>query len=269
MAATNELILNLAPYLQPTRFSGPGGVVLGMQVLSAAPTSPTPAIHESLTGVRNATVALQGSLGERLVQGGSVLAALDTSLDSIWVGLRMSLEGLARFEATDTARRAAELLPKVLPQGTAFVKATYAEQWSTTDNLLQRIDELGLAEELEALLGAELLPLVRGKHEAYGRALGIGGTVDEPDTRAIQEGSTRLAHALVDYGRVMVGWVRPEDAESVAAFQKAMRPIDRHRAAFYGRASSSTEEPTPEPVVDVGEDTPSPTDPVPPVPPLE
>jgi hypothetical protein len=269
MAASNELLLNLATYLQPTRFSGPGGVVLGMQVLSAAPTSPTPPVHASLTNVREATVSLQSSLGERLVQGGSILAALDTSLDAIWVGVRMSLEGLARFEGTDTARRAAELLSKLLPQGTGFVKATYAEQWSTTDNLLQRIDELALADQIEALLGAELLSLLRSKHEAYGRALGIGGTVDEPDTRAIQEGSARLARALVDYGRVMVGWVQPDDADSVAAFQRAMRPIDRHRATFYGRASAPADEPTPEPVVDVGEDAPSPTDPVPPVPPLE
>ena len=151
--------------------------------------------------------------------------------------------------------------------------ATFAEapRGRAPDPDTQRIDELGLADELEALLGAELPPLLRSKHEAYGQALGIGDSVDEPDTRAIQEGITRLAHALVDHGRLTVGWVRPDDAESVAAFHEAMRPIDRPRASFFGRASAPTEEAAPpEPGVDVvvEEDAPSPTDPAPPVPPL-
>lgn len=67
-----------------------------------------------------------------------------------------------------------------------------------------------------------------------------------------------MAKAIAAYGRAMVATVDEDDPESVAAFKRAMYPLDAYRAAAFARSAKGEE-----PVLDTDV---SPTDPVPPVP---
>ena len=67
--------------------------------------------------------------------------------------------------------------------------------------------------------------------------------------------------AIAAYGRAMVGWVDTDDEESVAAFQRAMAPLDRHRrGATNGGREEEPDAPTPEAPVPPAPDEPLVTD---------
>lgn len=83
-----------------------------------------------------------------------------------------------------------------------------------------------------------------------------------PDGRAVAQ-NTVLAEAIAAYGRAMVGWVDTDDEESLAAFRRAMVPLDRHRRTL---ANGGREDAPEEPVIEDDPDAPSPEDPVPPIP---
>ncbi|HBQ12521.1 MAG TPA: hypothetical protein DEF51_15690, partial [Myxococcales bacterium] len=57
-----------------------------------------------------------------------------------------------------------------------FVTGEFAELYTTSENLLRRIEEQGLEGEIEALIGSEFLPFIEKQHAAFGEALGVGET---------------------------------------------------------------------------------------------
>lgn len=258
--------LDFSSYVSPTRFGAADGIVLGMQLLTAAPESPPPRIRQALERLREEVVTLQDIARDRLAPGGPVLRGLAQRLGSAYVGARMRLDGLVRFSSTEEAERATRLRDGMLPQGTRFVMGEASEVWTTSDLLLQHIDETELAREIDELVGPTFLPFVRARHAALGEALGVGETaVEAPDPRSVRDQLGALARAIATYGRVMVGWVDPDDEESLATFRRAMGPLDRHRARL-ANGGGAADEP---PAVDDDPDTPGPEDPVPPVPPAD
>ena len=255
---------NYAHYVSPTRFSAADGVVLGMQLITAGGPIEAPRPRRALRRMRDEVVTLQEITRGRLRPTGSGLRALGTRLGGAYVGGRLILDGLARVTTGEKQERVTTLRLRMLPQGTKFVTAEYSELYTTSDHILRRVEELGLEPEIEALIGPDFLPFVRAQHAAFGEALGVGETaVDVPDGRAVAAQITALAEAIAAYGRAMVGWVDTDDEESLAAFQRAMAPLDRHRRSF---ANGGREDEPEEPVVEDDPDAPSPEDPVPPIP---
>ncbi|MEC7519262.1 MAG: hypothetical protein VYE22_05315 [Myxococcota bacterium] len=257
-------ISDFSLYVAPTRFSAADGIVLGMQLITAAEGIDAPRPRKSLGVVRDEVVKLQAVTRGRLRPSGSALRGIASRLGGGYVGGRMRLDGLIRISSGETQARAASLRVRLLPQGTKFVTGEFTELYTTSDNLLHRIAEQGLEAEIDELVGPTFLPFIRAQHAAFGEALGVGGTViDAPDSRAVATQISALAEAIAAYGRAMVGWVETDDEESVAAFQRAMGPLDRHRR---GLTNGGRDDEPEAPGVEDDPDAPNPEDPVPPMP---
>lgn len=67
-----------------------------------------------------------------------------------------------------------------------------------------------------------------------------------------------MAKAIASYGRAMVATVDEDDPETVAAFKRAMYPLDVYRRTAFARTGTGEE-----PVLDTDV---TPTDPIPPLP---
>ena len=256
--------LNFSHYVTTTRFSAADGIVLGMQLITAASGIDAPRPRRALALMREEVVTHQDITRGRLKPTGSALRTIAARLGSGYVGGRMILDGRMRITTGEARKRVESLRMRLLPQGTKFVTGDFTEIWTTSDNLLRRVEEQGLEAEIEALVGASFLPFIREQHAAFGEALGVGEkAVDVPDGRAVSSQISVLAAAIAAYGRAMVGWVDTEDEDSVAAFQRAMAPLDRHRRTL---GNGGRDEEPEAPAVEDDPDAPSPEDPVPPVP---
>lgn len=254
--------LDFVPYVTPTRFSNAWGVVLSIQLLRAAPETPPALARAALEKLREAALHSQSVAVDRLRASPENLKPIDARLDGGMAGLRDVLVAKSRLTGTDVGERAARLVRQVFPNGVSFVLLGYNEEWVAAKSHLARIDEDGLAAEIDALAGPEFLPFIRAAHAELGDALGVGTTpLAVSETTAVQDANLQLAKAIANYGRAMVAFVDEDDAESVAAFKQAMYPLDAYRRAFFARggAPGTPEEPVVDPEV-------SPTDPIPPVP---
>ena len=255
---------DFSTYVTNTRFSAADGIVLGMQLITAAAGVDAARPRKALELVRREVVELQDITRGRLRPTGSALRSIAARLGGGYVGARMILDGLARITTSEAQARVSSLRVRLLPQGTKFVTGEFSELYTTSENLLRRVEEHGLEAEIDELVGSEFLPFIRAQHAAFGEALGVGETaIDVPDGRAVATQIGALADAIAAYGRAMVGWVDTEDEESLAAFQRAMAPLDRHRRSL---ANGGRETEPEAPVIEEDPDAPSPDDPVPPVP---
>ncbi len=252
--------LDVSLYVTPTRFSGLSGVFLARAILEAAPKKPSKRVRAALVGVRQSAEALRAASRERMRHVPRNIRPLDAALDAGWVGLREAIESKSRLTGSANADRAATLLATLFPDGTSFVRAEYREQWAASHLHLERIDEEDLADEIEAIAGADFLPYIRDAHAAFGDALGLGAERPEAvATSAIATASSELAYAIAEYGRLLAGELERDDAASVAAFRRAMAPLDEHRrASSRARGRSTSEEPAPEPEPEVNLDEPMP-----------
>lgn len=255
--------IDYSKYVTPTRFALTIGLVLAIQLLRSAGALTSDKIHVALAKLRDAAVAGQDLVVERLRTSPESLRPIDIRLDGGIVGLREVLEGKARLVGTEIASRAARLLALLFPEGTSFVLLPLAQEWIVVKGHLDRIVQDALEAEIDAVAGPEFLPFIRTAHAELGEGLGVGSTpLTESDSDSVREANQRLAKAIAAYGRAMVGAVDEDDPESVAAFKRAMYPLDAYRRAAFARAATGTETETEEPAdSDV-----SPTDPIPPLP---
>jgi hypothetical protein len=243
-------LFDISPYVSPTRFGALGGVFLARAVLQAAPSRKSKRVREALVGVRDSAEALRAAARERMRAVPRNIQPLDAALDSGWVGLREAIESKSRLRGLPIAVRAAKLLGVLFPEGTNFVRAEYRQQWASSQLILERIEEESLTAEIEAITGTDYLPFIRRSHNAFGDALGLGADQPESaDGKAIANTASAVAMAIAEYGRILAGELDRSNAESVAAFRRAMAPLDAHRRVSFGRRAGAPEdeEPTPEP----------------------
>ena len=247
-------------YVSTTRFATAVGIIIAIQLLRGAMADAGGRVQVTLEKMREAAVHAQAVMVERLRTAPETLRPLDARLDAGFMALREVLEGKARLVGTEIGERAARLLLQVLPEGTAFVQLTLAEEWVVAKSHLDRIARDRLEQEIAEVAGPELLPFITEAHVALGEGLGLGETpLVASDTDALRKANQRLSKAIAAYGRAMVGQVDEDDPESVAAFKRAMYPLDAYRRTAFARGAAETE--LADPSVDV-----SPTDPIPPLP---
>lgn len=254
-------------YLQRTRVNGPEAIVLITKLVKAAPKRLPARVATALGEMREEGVHLQDVLMDRLQDNPISVRPLDLRLDAGWMGLAEAFGASARLEGTPEANEALALTALVFPHGTSFVKATYAAEWTTSANTLRIIDENQLSKRIEDLVGGQFLPFIESAHQAFGDALGVGeGAVpsDEEDTTALADALDRVTSAIAEYGRLMVGWLDWDDARKVAAFRRAMAPLDAHRRSIGGSQAASTST-QPEPAPSGDGDAADPSTPIPPL----
>lgn len=249
---------DLQKYLTCPRMGASSGVVLAIRLLKAAPPRKSDRIVTALTALRERSVELQAVARDRIGLSARNLRPLDQRFGNSWMGLYEALGAAARLSGTKVEKDAAVLLRKLFPRGAGFVKASYEHKWVESATILTVVERDRLGSGIARVAGKHYLPFIRAAHDAFGEALGVGPTpLRYVDTKAIAKALDALADAVLEYCRLMVGWVDLDDDESVAAFRDAMWPLDEHRRTMGGSRRDDEEEEVEDDVV--------PTDPIPPL----
>jgi len=228
--------LDPTPYLTvPTR-SAAATLGLAQALLSVAPSRPSASQALHLARLRERAERLQQSwvdVGRHVVA--RELRKLDRALDQRWSALRGRLHACVLLGDDELAPRAKPLLGAIFPTGLDFLKLPYIEEWAQSERRLAMIAAEGLEGELGVLCGEPYLARLRGAHEAYGEALGIGGiggSKDAPAEAARVLGPLEeLKDAIVGYACGVIGGVSEEDPEGVTLVERVLEPIVRARRA--------------------------------------
>lgn len=171
----------------------------------------------------------------------------DQGEDDAWGALQGRLASYADIDSPE-GRRAADLVDRIFPDGLGFLSLRFAEQWETSDLILDLIKRENFGPEIDKLCGSPVfLAQVRTAHQLYGDALGLTkakpATTEPPE---IAQALQALRAAIRFYSRRVVALADEEqDAASVSLVQKALVPL--LEAQHEARLRRAKGEPDPEP----------------------
>lgn len=177
-------------YLEPPVLDTPGMLALGRALMYLAPTPPPSDLLVPLRRLKQAWDELQNSTLKPKESGRHEnRQPTDVVMDNAWTALYERLRAYVLLPESEVprVRKAHDLLRLLFPDGIAFLKLPYEQEWSESGNRLRLIDRLRLGEDLDALAGPEFLAQVRRAHDLYGRTLGVSGET-APDSGP-QEGA--------------------------------------------------------------------------------
>jgi hypothetical protein len=266
------IVFDPSPYLRPPKLDVRQAVALAIALLSALPKSPTDGMKRTARAMRKATITMKKAWAQkRRVQGTSKPAdkvKADRRIDTAWAALKMRIDACAflPIEAHPMAPRAGEISQMLFPKGLEFLTLVMDKEWAESNQLLERIEDEGLAAELDAIAGPAFLAEIRAAQVAYGEALGITKAHEAPaETETLLEPLRELVSAIGDYLLQVVASVDREEAATIRAARAALVPLDRFREGAARRAGSKDGK---EEASEPGEDLPEvdPETPVPDVP---
>lgn len=158
---------------------------------------------------------------------------LDNEADRAWGAFRMRLQALAMLpgDRFPRAARAAELDALLFPEGTEFLKAEYTVQGPTMGAILRRIKDDDLADELDDLVGPELLKAIRHVQPRYEAMLTERLRRDKALGQNLLETTRGLQAAIVNYTTKLVATIDDDDAASIEAVRVALLPLTNFRDA--------------------------------------
>jgi hypothetical protein len=222
------------------------GIALAKALVAACPKGMPENVKKACTKLKAAAAAAQAALADRQRELGKVtdedVRLIDVEADTAWSALRMRLQAYASLPASRFARatRAEELLTILFGvDGLNFLKFSYAEQWSTMETILGRIDGDKLQKDIDGIAGPEFLKQIRASHAVY------GPMVEAMLRRDTQGGVNLLEHirgmgrTIVDYATKVCGTVDEDKPATIATARKALSPIESHRQAAARRAGAS------------------------------
>lgn len=238
--------LEYAAYLRRPRMSAENILALAIRLLQSAPKEQLqePALG-SLKALHEAAETLQATLRARHTAASGSLRPYDRRFDGAWAALYARLQAWTRLLDHPNAPRAQALIERLFPEGLAFLRHSYDEEWVHSRTLLGLIESEALEDELAQLAGVEFLPLIRVAHEELGKQLGLEDDGEQDEDEAVNAAMLgahvrAMAQAIATYGRRMVGLVDEDDPDSIARFEAAMAPRTAALAAA-GRRSGSSE----------------------------
>lgn len=235
-------------------------------VVSLAPDVDSEAVAQILAKLGFQVDQSRDVLTRRLRQANPKLLAqlqlFDRALDVLWYAFEYRLgsyeiyahEGLDLLPAPleeqvkleqlrSRAARAAELHARLFGDGgVEFVRRPYFEQAESMATVLRLIDEDELGEELEELVGPELLRLLRACQIHYEDLLDARFARQRGVSENLRVHGNRLRRLLHRYRNALVGWVDEDDPASVEIAWVALQPLLTLRAYMSGPKRASNEE---------------------------
>ena len=232
------------------------GILLARTLLSVMPKSMPAHVKKSAQKLGRVTDLAQAALTERQRELGTPLdetsREVDGAADLAWGALRDLLDALSRLpDKYERAGKARKLLATIFPEGLAFLRLSYGEQFVMMDTMLKRIDGEGLAKSLDAVVGPELLQEIRTVHPRY-QAMVARRLKETGPAKNLIEHVRAIQRTIVEYATSVASTVDDEDPSTIAPAKEALRPIDNHREL------TSSKRPSPE--------APSPASPIEPTP---
>lgn len=243
-SANNETLASLDPtrYLRPPVVDVPGGVALGIALVTAAGKQLPAAPKRALKQLRQTVIALQKDWSTQrqaeLITEEDRRPA-DQRLDRVWAAVGVRLESLAALPSTlAQSKQAAQLYARLFPTGLDFLKLPFEREWAESEQRLGQIADEEVQGLLTSLVGDFVLAELRDAHANYGRVLGIttarGETTVGPN---LLEPLRTVQQAIVGYALQVVAAAHA-DPELAGVARAALRPIDELREAQARRATS-------------------------------
>lgn len=210
--------------------------------------------------------------------------ALDGCTDALWAAVRNGLEAKVSFahpglsvvlakhgkrsatatalrQGQEQATRARTLATKLFgAEGLAFTQQTYPVQAESMREILRLIEEDGLADELDALLGPHLLVALRACQAEYETMVEARMSRDARKTTDLARLRGKLQRAISRYCSAVLTLLDENEPDTLTLVLGALRPLEVHRAQMIAAKPASpgddaTNEEANEDVADVDPDT--------------
>lgn len=171
----------------------------------------------------------------------------DSQVDNAVAALEQFLAAWARLPDTlPEAQLAAAIHQTLFPDGTAFLKLAFEQEWAQIDRRVALIKSEGLDKGIEKLGGAAFVAHLQAAQKAYGKALGLTAVPAAPsEPVTLREPLAAFASALRALVLKVAAHRDEEKPETVALAERLLRPL----TGWTSRAArgSGTEEPAPIP----------------------
>jgi hypothetical protein len=237
------------PYVRPPQYDVASGFALGVSLLAGVPKGAPENVRKAAKKLRAATVDLRQAWSSTGRAAPMEKRPADIRVDKAWGALYGRLDAYASLPSGEHkgAKRAAELLDVIYPDGLQFLTLPYSAEWAEGEKRLKLIEEDELAEDLDALAGPEFLAEVRKAHKIYGEAIGVTKPAAEVKRANLVDPLRALGRAITQYALQVVSLIEDEKPESVEMVKRALRPIDDHRADAAHRVARADKEDLPPP----------------------
>jgi len=256
MTKTAGLSFDASGYVRAPVVNIASGIALGQALLAVAPGGFAGPLKKSRQRLKQAVEAAQSAWADKQRQGSSSQTlsfeekrTIDQAADHGWAALRMRLEAYSLLpEDRSKARKARRLLQLLFAEGTEFLKWRFAEQFAAMDTLLKRIDDEGLAADLDEVCGPEFLAYLRELHPVYRNMLHKRPAVTVESELHLGEQVRSLAAAIADYALKVSAQVEHDDDQTISLAKTLLAPIDDLRESQARPETSKPSPPTPEPL---------------------
>jgi hypothetical protein len=229
--------LDPSMYTRAPIVTAASGAALARALASACPASLPANVQKARVRLERAVEDATAALSDRQRASGTVsdedARLLDQETDTSWGALRGRLLAwtLLPTHRFSQSERAAALLARLFgPSGLTFLQSDYPTQSTVAEAIVRRIDEDGLAPEIDALAGPEFLAQIRHAHARYVAMVSARLQRQEAESSANLAAHARaLQAAVVDYATKVCATVDPDDPATEETAALALRPIDAFR----------------------------------------
>lgn len=211
------------------------GIVLARALVAACPDIMPPPVKKAVKHLAKVAANAEKAWADRQRDLGVVpdasSRALDQEADGAWGNLRdrlVAYAGLPRGLFPRSAR-AQELVDSIFGvTGLVFLRDTYVLQWSAMSMLLKRIDDEGLAADVDKLAGPEFLQHIRNVHPRY-EAMVQTSLQRETGQTNLLEHVRLIQRAVVSYATRVCGTVEEDDDTTAETARDALAAIEKMR----------------------------------------
>lgn len=237
------------PYVRPPQYDVASGFALGVSLLSAVPEGAPENVRKAAKKLRVATVDLRQAWTSTGHSAPMEKRPADIRVDKAWGALYGRLDAYASLPSGEhkLAKRAAELLDVIYPDGLQFLTLPYNAEWAEGEKRLRLIEDDELEGDIDTLAGPEFLAEVRKAHKIYGEALGVTKAAAEVKRANLVDPLKALGRAITQYALQVIALVDDEKPESVEMVKRALRPIDDYRSDAAHRVAKADKEDLPPP----------------------
>jgi len=154
--------------------------------------------------------------------------AADRNLDDAWGALQSWLLGWTKLpeDAHSRVLHARAVYSGLFPKGLQFLTLDFKDEWTESQNRLERIRYDRWDAVIGDLGGTPFLQALTAAHTAYGAALHIMGAASTPEPDALVRKALEQTHmSLRDYVAQVAAMVRRDDATTVDAAAKLLAPL--------------------------------------------
>lgn len=255
---SNNPTAGMTRYTNPIRIASVDAVALHLQLERCKPADIDADERAALDEVKAAGAHVRAVRIARSQTSPSALKEPRLSTCTAVSSLHGGLAAVASLsvEHGPEGPKAAEVVQRVFPDGTSFLRGDATAVWEGTGMVLQVIDAEGLGPAIDALVSPTLLRAVRATHVKLGHAVGVSGEMaPSVPSSALRDAMSRFTFAVAQYARALAGRVRHDDEASLAAFFSTLAPLDQVRVLGDKEEDDDVTEPT------VPADPSAPTDP--------